>query len=478
MPDDAGAHLGLATALFRSEKYAEALDSLHTAVEFDSESFKAYSLTGIILSMQGEAAAALDAYYKAARIKPDGDLYCVIGNTFMDNHQYPEAIEAYRAAIEIEPKTIHVYCNLGNALSENGQIEEAIAAFRAGLAIEPDDAETHYNLGLTLLEDNRVTAAIKEYREAVRIKPNYAEAFSKLGFALGKKGELPEAVNAQRTAINLNPEIPEAHCWLGDTLLLLRKHSEAVQAYLAALRLRPGYQEAANNLAFALQDALRSATDAEERRNIQAVIDKIKGTSQPNDDYGNVTLRTPFDRPIDPISEASNPDVDEGSTTAHDQKEIMDDTSAESAVAARNYLTVAELRQAIETYKATKASLTARGTTDRATVEARTPSPQHLSEETPKLSPSQLQNVIADSTLGRRQRRYAKLLEAVVVPPGGFQSVEEARQAGNLITTLARLRERQGQLGLVPEPDDERVAKAERARAAFYRAGKHRTLEA
>jgi hypothetical protein len=85
-----------------------------------------------------------------------------------------------------------------------------------------------------------------------------------------------------------------------------------------------------------------------------------------------------------------------------------------------------------------------------------------------KLSSKQVAAVIADSTLGRLQARYEKLLETKF-PANGLKDVKQAREAAKLSVTYGRLRDIQIELGLEPQPKDSRVVEAERLKAAFYR---------
>lgn len=78
-----------------------------------------------------------------------------------------------------------------------------------------------------------------------------------------------------------------------------------------------------------------------------------------------------------------------------------------------------------------------------------------------------------DKTLKRRRERYEARLESVDFPQAGETiSEENARDAGNLATAFRRLRERQIERGLEPEPKNERVAQAESIVQAFYKGDK------
>ena len=85
-----------------------------------------------------------------------------------------------------------------------------------------------------------------------------------------------------------------------------------------------------------------------------------------------------------------------------------------------------------------------------------------------KLSPEQVAAVVADSTLGRLQKRYDTLLK-VRLPSSGLETIEQARSAAQLSTTFDNLQKRRAELGLEPLPKSPKVADARRLSTAFYR---------
>ena len=59
----------------------------------------------------------------------------------------PEAIAAYRKAIQIAPEVAKYYSALVLALKAQGKLDEVIASYREAIRLEPDNAVAHLNLG-------------------------------------------------------------------------------------------------------------------------------------------------------------------------------------------------------------------------------------------------------------------------------------------------------------------------------------------
>jgi hypothetical protein len=85
------------------------------------------------------------------------------------------------------------------------------------------------------------------------------------------------------------------------------------------------------------------------------------------------------------------------------------------------------------------------------------------------MTPQQIAAVTADTPLGRLQVRYEKRLQEIVLPEDKIKDVKQARAAGLLGATFRNLVKQQIKAGLTPQPQDERVTKAQRLSVAFYR---------
>ena len=80
-------------------------------------------------------------------------------------------------------------------LEQKGRFPDAIEAWRRALALDPGSAKARTNLGIALCgKTGQPDAALFELREAVRLKPTYPEARNNLGIVLVQTGAFAEAV--------------------------------------------------------------------------------------------------------------------------------------------------------------------------------------------------------------------------------------------------------------------------------------------
>jgi tetratricopeptide (TPR) repeat protein len=100
----------------------------------------------------------------------------------------PEAIEAYRRALELDPTLADAHCNLGTAHYNRGDRDAARAGYEAALEQYPSHREANFNLANLLEEAGRREAAIHHYKRAVAADPCFADAHLNLALLYEKIG--------------------------------------------------------------------------------------------------------------------------------------------------------------------------------------------------------------------------------------------------------------------------------------------------
>lgn len=88
------------------------------------------------------------------------------------NEKFPEAIEAYRAAIERTPDSAFLYRELALIERDHGDGDAAMEHFRRATALEPADAASFADLAAMLDARNEFDAALKAYDAALAIEPD------------------------------------------------------------------------------------------------------------------------------------------------------------------------------------------------------------------------------------------------------------------------------------------------------------------
>ena len=67
------------------------------------------------------------------------------------------------------------YHNLGRVLGAQGRLDKAVEAFQAALNVNPESAEAHESLALAFSQMGEKDKARKHYKEAVRLMKSQKE---------------------------------------------------------------------------------------------------------------------------------------------------------------------------------------------------------------------------------------------------------------------------------------------------------------
>src|SRR6266571_2530703 len=164
------------------------------------------------------------------------------------NQRNPEALQkaedAYRAAIEQDPKYALAYSGLANTYSLRGAYvvmrpdesfgKAKIAAQRA-LEIDPSLAEAHTSMALIVwLYDWDWEGADREFKQAIALNPSYPLAHHWYGLFLGEMNRPDEAIAEEQRALQLDPLSVPIVSDLGRVYFFARRYDESEQTYLKA----------------------------------------------------------------------------------------------------------------------------------------------------------------------------------------------------------------------------------------------------
>jgi superkiller protein 3 len=223
------------------------------------------------------------------------------GLKYLDQARYPEAIAAFRKALELDPKLTNARYDLGVACFSSGQFHEARQAFQQVLRDNPQHAFSLYFLSrLDLVEEN-LDAAIHGFQLLLKQKP-IADELYYLGSAYFRNGNMEEAVRVLQKAATQKPNdyrIP---------LLLARAYQKTGQPEKAAEqgalseKLRDSYRRKSQEIV--------DCTVALNSRPLESAVRQCQQLLDGADSTKLVTLgvllaeRQVFDQAIPPLAKA------------------------------------------------------------------------------------------------------------------------------------------------------------------------------
>ncbi|NRB41758.1 MAG: tetratricopeptide repeat protein [Pseudomonadales bacterium] len=202
---DAYSFLRAGMANERSGNYPDAVTSYKKGLAVEPNNVELLNAMGFALFQQGNSDEAVAALEKALTLDPKhAKAHNNMALASIDIGELELAEAHYRESLAIEPQAA-IYNDLGYVLERQGIPEDAMDAYRAALKLDPESATAHYNLATHLAREKEYKKAEEHLRIAVKSRAN-AKNYTGLGAVLWQQGRAVEAVAALKTAVETNPK--------------------------------------------------------------------------------------------------------------------------------------------------------------------------------------------------------------------------------------------------------------------------------
>src|SRR5688500_876308 len=142
-----------------------------------------------------------------------------IGVALLEQFKYKEAADAFRRALQLEPKLTLARINLGIALFNLPDLTGAQRELQSVVSIVPDAPQPRYVLALIARTQNRPEDAIAGFRYVLKIDTADVGANVNLGQLYAQQRKYTDAIAVLRTALIAEPYNNTALYNLGTALL-------------------------------------------------------------------------------------------------------------------------------------------------------------------------------------------------------------------------------------------------------------------
>ena len=120
------------------------------------------------------------------------------------------ALEAFRAAVRLDPEHADYRFNLGSVLAATGNYREALRELEAVRTALPESTELANSLGILYVETSDAVKGEQEFRRAIRLAPLEESGYLNLAMLLERLGRKQEALNLLRGLLAVQPRSPRA----------------------------------------------------------------------------------------------------------------------------------------------------------------------------------------------------------------------------------------------------------------------------
>jgi DNA-binding winged helix-turn-helix (wHTH) protein/tetratricopeptide (TPR) repeat protein len=175
--------------------------------------------------------------------------------------EIPKALEAFRAAIELDPTYAPAHAGLALACCSQAALrvvppaeayQEARAAALRALAMDDVCADALVALGSVLFfSEWNWSGAERSLKRALHLNPNHSEAYLVYGQLLDALGRLEEGLNTKLKALERDPFSPLVHLQISLSYWNQRRYDSAIDWANKTLELDPRHPHAREHLAAA-----------------------------------------------------------------------------------------------------------------------------------------------------------------------------------------------------------------------------------
>ena len=175
----------------------------------EPQSGRAHAEVAELYNSLGMNAEAEQEYLKAVALEPSNSRFygglCV---NYSEWHKLDQTVECYQKAIKLDPNHVY-YLSLGDAYLGQGKFDEAIAAYQKSIAKKPTFTFGLYQLGYAYMKKGQPRDAVEPLRKLLAIEPNHIYGNHMLGLAYAQLGEKNAAMQHYYVLQNLNPQLAE-----------------------------------------------------------------------------------------------------------------------------------------------------------------------------------------------------------------------------------------------------------------------------
>lgn len=178
-------------------------------------------------------------FQQAARLAPeDAAVQAGWGELFLEKYNTQDALEAFRAAIKLDPKSVSAQVGLARALLDENATA-ATAAARAALDVDDHAVGARLVLAEIALDERRLPEGRAEIEKALDSNPSSLEALALLAAVSHLQNRQADFDTAVTKALAINPTFGDVYRVPGAQVASHYRFDEAVGLTRKALEIQP-----------------------------------------------------------------------------------------------------------------------------------------------------------------------------------------------------------------------------------------------
>lgn len=262
-PRLAGAHFNLGLALVRNNEFAKGIGPLRRALALEPENEGARrALALALIGVEQFPEASREVAKLLVRAPRDAPLLEMAAQSFLRQRRYSEAAIVLKRRLDLGNETSQLWAQYGDALDGVSRTPEALEAYKRAVELAPDSTITRYGLGVLYWKLYRYDEAERELTEVLRRDAKDSRAAFTLGDLYLTRGDAKRALPFLEMAARDYPNEFDTRFALGRALLQTGATDRGIEELRAAVALNDSIADGH----FQLGRALTQAGQREEGR--------------------------------------------------------------------------------------------------------------------------------------------------------------------------------------------------------------------
>jgi len=165
-PNNVDDHLLLGRLYIIDKDYLKAESEFKAARKAQPDSEEAVTNLAYLYNEEGDTKKAIDVLQSLPDSQRSGKLYAVLGYTFEQQHDYKQAIDAYKHAIDLDKDNLDAQRGLANSLLGDSQIDAALEQYKQVADADPQDAQAYLRMSEIYRRQGNFTQAMDTLKKA------------------------------------------------------------------------------------------------------------------------------------------------------------------------------------------------------------------------------------------------------------------------------------------------------------------------
>lgn len=249
--DQADLHFQAGTLLGKAGRHVEAAEHFGRSAQGYSDPYSAsYNEVLMLVRAQKFSKAIEVAEIMFAGGYRHAELYNLVSEAYLGNHQLQEAYDALRSATQVDPRHEKSYGDLISLCMGFSNFQLGLDIANVGIHHLPTSYRLHVQRGVMQAKLGRLTEAQGDFQRAAQLSPQEPLPHATLAIALMQQGSLSDAVLTLRKQLQTNPDYFLSRYLLGEALVRSgvsasgNESEQALEAFETAVHLHPGFAPA------------------------------------------------------------------------------------------------------------------------------------------------------------------------------------------------------------------------------------------